>query len=97
MGVPQGFNKDFLWFLIIIIDNFKSSSLMKFNLIADDTSIYLSVCNEFNLYNIMNVEIEKACKWISANKWVLNTDRTVYLLSSDKKKTLSTTNQIYVQ
>ena len=53
---------------------------------ADDTSLYLSDCNEFNPYSIMNAEIVKVCTWILANKLALNVDETAYLLFSDKKK-----------
>ena len=61
MGVPQGSNVAPFLFLIFINGLFKCSSLLKFNLFADDTSLYLSNCNEINLYNVMNAELVKVC------------------------------------
>ena len=86
MGVRQSYDLEPLLFLIIINDFAKSSSLLKLILFSDDTSIYLSDCNECNLYNVMNAELVKVCKLILANKLTLNIDKTVYLLFSGKKK-----------
>ena len=57
MGVRQGYSTGPLLFLIFINDIFKSSSQLNFSLLADDTSIYISDCNELNLYNVMNTEL----------------------------------------
>ena len=86
MGVPQGSNLAHLLFLFFINHTVKSSSLLKFNLFADDTSIYLSDCNESHLNNVISAELVKVCNWILANKLALNFDKTVYLLFSGKKK-----------
>ena len=95
MGVPQGSNMGPLLFLIFINDIVKSSTILKFNLFADDTSIYLSDSDEHNLYNVMDVELRKVCNWILANRLALNVDKTVYLLFSGKKS-VSNNNQIYM-
>ena len=43
----------------------------------------------------MNAELMKVCNLILANKLALNVDKTVYLLFTSKK-TVSTTNQLYM-
>jgi len=63
----------------------KSSSQLKLNLFADDTSIYLSDIHLSNLYNVMNFELDKVCHWLLANRLALNVDKTVYLLFSGRK------------
>ena len=95
MGVPQGYNIEPLLFLIFINEIVKSSSLLKLNLFPDDTSIYFSDCNEFNLYIVTNVELVKVCNWILDNKLALNIDKTLYLLFSGKKPVTST-NHLYM-
>ena len=95
LGVPQGSNLGPLLFLIFINDIVKSSSLLKFNLFADDTSIYLSDCDENNLHSVMNAELEKVSNWILANKLALNVEKSVYLIFSGRKK-ITNVNRIYM-
>ena len=95
IGVPQGSNMGPLLFLIFINDLVKSSTVLNFNLFADDTSIYLSDLDENNLFNVMNVELAKVCNWILANRLALNIDKTVYLLFAGKKS-VSNSNEIYM-
>ena len=71
---------------LIFINNFeKSSTVLNFNWVADDTSIYLSDLDENNISNVMNVELVKVCNWIIANTLALNIDKTTYLHFAGKK------------
>ena len=83
-------------FLIFINDIVKLSSQLNFNLFADDTSIYVSVCNELNLYNVMSAELVKVCSWMLANKLELNIDKTIYISPILRPKTVTNTNQMYM-
>ena len=96
MGVPQGSNLGPLLFLVFIIDIVKSSSRLKFNLFADDTSIYLSDGRLSTLYNVMNFELDKVCNWLLANRLALNVDKTVYLLFSGKKTCILSRKLVHV-
>ena len=81
MGVTQRSNLVHFYFLIFINDIVNLSNLLKLSLFADDTSLYLSDCNEFNPYNIMSADFVEVCIWVSANKVALFIDRTVCLYS----------------
>ena len=86
IGTPQGSILSPLLFLVFINDLVNCSSLISFNLFADDTCISLSDSNLNNLYNNLNRELVKVGNWISANHLSLNISKTVYLLFSGKKK-----------
>ena len=85
LGVPQGSILGPFLFLIYINDIVNSSTRLKFNLFADDTSLYFTHENLHSLYNIVNVELDFVYNWILANKLCLNFDKTVYLLFSGRK------------
>ena len=85
IGSPQGSVLSPLLFLIFINDIVNVSSILNFNLFADDTCIYASDSNLVNLYTTLNCEILKVEKWISANLLSLNVSKTVYLLFAGKK------------
>ena len=59
MGVPQTSNLGQIRILILINDMIESCSINKTILFVDDTGVNVSKCNEFNLYNIMNADLEK--------------------------------------
>ena len=41
-------------------------------------------CNEFNLYNVTDAELEKVRFWIIRNKLTLHKNETVYLTNAGK-------------
>ena len=78
-GVPQGSVLGPLLFLLYINDIVESSSLFKFTLFADDTSLYYSCKNAFNLEHKINAELSQISNWLSANRLSLNVGKSKLL------------------
>ena len=85
-GVPQGSILGPLLFLIYINDITNCSSLLKFILFADDTSILCSNRNLEKLIEDINNELNILSDWFKANKLSLNVVKTNYILFNLKDK-----------
>ena len=79
-GVPQGSVLGPLLFLLYINDITNSSSIFKFILFADDTSLFFSHKNNPNVEDILNNELGKVASWLSANKLSLNVGKSNLLI-----------------
>ena len=78
-GVPQGSILGPFLFLIYINDIVNSSSILKFTLFADDTTIFFSSKPSPALQGTFNTELNNVNNWLNCNKLSLNIDKSCYL------------------
>ena len=88
-GVPQGSVLGPKLFLIYINDIHKSSEILKFNLFADDTSIFYSRKDLRNVEMTLNNELAKVSEWPIANKLPLNVSKSNFVIFHPPQKKIS--------
>ena len=89
-GVPQGSVLGPLLFLIYINDINRTSNLLKFNLFADDTSIFYSDKDVNQIERVVNRELglvqQVVAQWRSANKLSLNATESSFIIFHPPQK-----------
>lgn len=88
LGVPQGSVLGPLLFLIYINDIFGIGDLVFLNLFADDTLIWYSGDDMFDICKRINLFLIKVADWLRANKLKLNINKSkcMWIMSSLKAK-----------
>ena len=87
--VPQGSILGPLLFLLYINDIVLSSSICKFTLFADDTSLFYSNNNKAEGAKILNAKLSKIAEWLAANKLSLNVSKSKLLIFSKKRSIIA--------
>ena len=83
-GVPQGSILGPLLFLCYINDIYKCSTIIKFILFADDTTLLFSAKSLDALFATVNKELILISDWFKANKLSLNTNKTNLIIFRSK-------------
>ena len=88
LGVPQGSVLGPILFLIYINDISNIFTTSKTILLADDMTIYLTGPNPEELINTANQELQRLYQWCICNRLTINTEKTYYMLFTNKKTCL---------
>ena len=85
LGVPQGSVLGPILFLIYINDISNIFLNSKTILFADDMTLYLIGHSPENLISIANQELKLLSQWCISNRLTINTNKTYYMLFTNKK------------
>jgi len=84
-GVPQGSILGPLLFLVYINDIINCSNILQFILFADDTNLFHSDPNIWDLMKSLNEELELLSSWFKSNKLSLNVKKTNYIILVERR------------
>ena len=80
VGVPQGSILGPLLFIICINDIIHSSTVFRFIIFADDTTLYTTLNKQEDINDILNDELVKINNWLKVKKLSLNVAKTKAML-----------------
>jgi hypothetical protein len=92
MSVFQGSSLGPILFLCFINDIYNCTNLDMF-LFADDTNALSTHENLSSLIDFVNMELKKLALWFKANKLVLNSSKTKYMIFRTKNKAINMQNK----
>ena len=80
--VPEGSVLGSLVFLIYFNDIYNSSKKLSFYLFADDTNLLYadSMLDLWSLESVINIELQKVCDWLKANKLTINAKKSNFVI-----------------
>ena len=81
-SVPQGSILGPLLFNIYINDIFRASDKLKIILFADDSCLYYSNSNIYDLIHVINRELNFVDTWLKTNRLTLNLNKSHYIIFS---------------
>ena len=84
VGLPQGSCLGPFLFLVYINDLPHVSSVLRYTLFADDTTLSHTSSNFHELISNLNIELGKVMEWATANRLTINATKTKVMLFSNK-------------